>query len=195
MENGDGRPETGYRIHKSGDLVKNSITKFFNLNLSLSLSLKLNLSVFTRKNKTISLISWLLKTDINKMNKRKIILFIDAIINLVLGVLLLAFSERIITFLGVPSSDTYFYPNILGGVLFGIGIALLIECYRKKDKMIGLGLGGAIAINLCGGTVLTLWLLLGNLSIPSGGKIFLWCIAVILIVISSVELLIYKHRK
>ena len=42
-------------------------------------------------------------------------------------------------------------------VVFGIGLAMLIECYRKSSRFVGLGLGGAIAINLCGGFVLAVW--------------------------------------
>ena len=117
------------------------------------------------------------------MNSKKV-LFLDAIINLILGILLLTFSQPIVKFLGVPNTDQYFYPNILGG-------ALLIECYRKSDSFIGLGLGGAISINMCGGLILALWLLFGNLTIPIGGKIFLWILVVILVGISCIELIIH----
>lgn len=124
----------------------------------------------------------------------RIILFIDAFINLILGVLLLIFSETLIHFLGVPTSESSFYPNILGGVLFGIGLALLIECFRKPNGLIGLGLGGAIAINLCGGTVLAFWLLLGNLSIPLHGHIFLWSLVFLLVGISILEFIAYLRK-
>jgi hypothetical protein len=131
--------------------------------------------------------------------KSKKVLLVDAIINLILGILLLAFSQPIINILGVPNTDQYFYPNILGSVLFGIGIALLVECYRTNDSFIGLGLGGAISINMCGGLVLALWLLFGNLIIPIGGKIFLWILVIILVGISSLELSVHhssmkKHK-
>ena len=45
-------------------------------------------------------------------------------------------------------------------------------------------------INLCGGIVLIFWLLFGDLILALQGKIFLWIIAIILLGISSVELLI-----
>jgi uncharacterized membrane protein len=127
--------------------------------------------------------------------KKSKILFVDAVVNLILGILLLAFSPGIINFLGVPNTELYFYPNILGGVLFGVGIALLIEYYRKSGSLVGLGLGGAVSINICGGIVLALWLVFGNLSIPLKGIIFLWILVVILVGISSTELLFYKHQK
>ena len=130
------------------------------------------------------------------MKPSKAILIVDAAINLILGFLLLIFSPQVVQLLGVPPAEQGFYPNILGGVLFGIGIALLIECFRGSGRLVGLGLGGAIAINLCGGLVLTAWLIFGKLSIPTGGRVFLWALAVILVVVSSIELLVHvKGRK
>jgi hypothetical protein len=130
------------------------------------------------------------------MRPSKAILIVDAAINLILGFLLLIFSPQVVQLLGVPAVEHRFYPNILGGVLFGIGIALLIECFRGSGRLVGLGLGGAIAINLCGGLVLTAWLVFGELSIPTGGRVFLWALAAILVVVSSIELLVHvKGRR
>jgi Na+-driven multidrug efflux pump len=120
------------------------------------------------------------------------ILWVDAVINCILGFLLLAFSPWIVHFFGVPDSESYFYPNILGGVLLGIGLALFIEANRKDHSFVGLGLGGAVSINLCGGIALVYWLIFGNLKVPVKGRIFLWGLAVILVVLSGFE--IYFHR-
>ena len=62
----------------------------------------------------------------------KTILLIDALINFILGILLLIFSPAIVSWLGIPSSSTSFYPNILGAVFLGITIALLIDVTGKK---------------------------------------------------------------
>ena len=70
----------------------------------------------------------------------KILLYIDATINLALGVLLISFPLGIAEAVGVPIPDHSFYASILGGVLFGIGIALLIEAGRIKSRLVGLGL-------------------------------------------------------
>lgn len=121
--------------------------------------------------------------------KKKITLITDAVINLILGILLLAYSPGLVSILGVPPSDNFFYPNILGAVLLGIGIALVIEAFRKrKDKYTGLGLLGAVIINICGGTVLLIWLLSGGLNLPQKGLVFLWTLDVLLLGISFVEL-------
>lgn len=80
--------------------------------------------------------------------------------------------------------------------LIGIGIALVPESRRKDPgRLVGLGLGGAIAINLSGGAVLLGWLLYGNLELPLRGRIFLWIIAVALVAVSTVELILHLRRK
>jgi hypothetical protein len=118
---------------------------------------------------------------------RSFLLKADAAINLILGVLLMAFPAKLVKALGIPLSDPSFYATILGGVLFGIGLALLLECYRKSNRFIGLGLGGAIAINLCGGLVLAVWLLSNALRLPLRGQIFLWSLVLLLVGISVLE--------
>jgi len=70
----------------------------------------------------------------------------------------------------------------------GIAIALLIENFSKQESRAGLGLAGAIAINLCGGVVLALWLMFGNIEIPLRGYIIMWSLAIILFVLSGIEL-------
>jgi hypothetical protein len=123
------------------------------------------------------------------MKATRTILIIDAAINLILGLLLLLFPPQVIDFLGIPPSEHSFYPNILGAVLSGIGIALLVEYLRRSGSPVGLGLGGAIAINLCGGLALAGWLVFGELDIRARGRIFLWAVAAILVAVSSVEVL------
>ncbi len=131
------------------------------------------------------------------MSTRKTLLIIDCVVNLILGLLLIAYSPRLANFLGVPIVESPFYPNILGGVFIGIAIALMIESTRKSSQLTsGLGLTGAIYINLCGGLVLLYWLLFGTLDLPIKGEIFLWSLDVLLILISSIELIIhYRIRK
>ena len=116
------------------------------------------------------------------------LLLADALINLLLGALLLLYPQVLVKALGMPEVATTFFPNVLGGVLFGIGVALLIA-YRGGTQ--GLGLDGAIAINLCGAGVVVGWLVIAPHAIPPRGKITLWIIALAVIGIGLVEL---KHR-
>ena len=120
--------------------------------------------------------------------KRKTLLTIDGIVNLLLGLLLMVFPRSLVAILGLPPSDPGFYPNILGGVLFGIGIALMMESRSGKAGGDGLSLCGAAAINLCGGLVLGAWLLFGNLRLPQRGTILLWLLVAILVGISIAEI-------
>jgi hypothetical protein len=130
------------------------------------------------------------------MNSRNSTLRIDAYINLCLGIILLLYTDNLAIFLGVPVVDNYFYPNILGGIFIGIALALFFEIRHKSSSATtGLGLSGAIAINLCGGLILLFWLLFGDLTIPVKGKILLWGLVVLLIVLSSIELFYYLKFK
>ncbi len=95
------------------------------------------------------------------------------------------FPGATITTLGLPSAQSYFYVSILGAVLFGIGIALFIQV---KSSGQGLGLSGAIAINMCGGLCLAGWLLFGTVSATSLGKIIMWGLVAVLVGISTIEL-------
>ena len=117
-----------------------------------------------------------------------VLLLADAVINLLLGVLLLLYPQWLAEALGMPEVATNFFPNVLGGVLFGIGLALLVA-YRGGAQ--GLGLDGAIAINLCGAGVVAGWLVLAPHAIPPRGKVTLWIIAILVIGIGLIEL---KHR-
>ena len=83
---------------------------------------------------------------------KKRLLIIDGIVNLLLGVLLLLFPIGLAPILGVPVPNNHFYPSILGAVLFGIGIALLIDAYGHQRGIRGLGITGAIVINFFGAT-------------------------------------------
>jgi hypothetical protein len=129
--------------------------------------------------------------------KIKILLLIDAAVNLALGILLLLsifWADIITPILGVPSIENPFYPSILGGVFVGIGFALLIQSARHDDDQhTGLGLAGAAAINLCGAIVLSGWLIFLPGLFQPHGRIFLWIIVCFLSIISFFE--IFHKRK
>ncbi len=124
------------------------------------------------------------------MNPTRILLAIDSLLNLLLGVLLVIFPERLARALGVPVPVSAFYPSILGGVLFGIGMALALEIWKPRERLGGLGLGGAIAINMCGGLVLAAWLFRGTLKVPFRGYALMWSLVFILVAISAAELFV-----
>jgi uncharacterized membrane-anchored protein YitT (DUF2179 family) len=114
------------------------------------------------------------------------LLIADSSVNLLLGIFLVVLPRGAVAALGIPMPTPGFYASVLGGVLFGIGLALLLEA-RALTRGTGLGLGGAIIINCCGGLVLVGWLLLGNLTLPVRGSIVLWSLAALLLAISAAE--------
>jgi hypothetical protein len=120
--------------------------------------------------------------------KHQILLTIDAVVNLALGAILLCFPAGLIDFLGLPKTNTFFYVSILGAVIFGIGVALVAELRGALRGIRGLGLGGAIAINICGGGVLAVWLFFVPLQIPIRGHVVLWSVALIVLGIGFAEL-------
>ena len=128
--------------------------------------------------------------------KHRVLLLIDAVVNLVLGAALLLSPVGLLNLLGMPTMGTYFYATILGGVIFGIGVALVVELAGAHSGVGGLGLGGAIAINLCGGSVLLVWLLAASLPIPTHGRIILWSLAIVVLGIGIAEVFAkpWKHQ-
>jgi hypothetical protein len=126
--------------------------------------------------------------------RHKAFLLIDGYVNLILGVLLLLFPLGVAEILGVPQPASNFYPTILGGVIFGIGIALLLEAYGQPWKIRGLGLGGAIVINICGAGILALWLVFEPPDIPLRGLITLWVVAIVVLGIGILEILAKPWR-
>ena len=123
------------------------------------------------------------------------LLILDGIINLALGVLLLLVPFGMASFLGVPEPVSYLYPCVLGGVLFGIGIALILEARGESKDTRGLGLVGAIVINFCGAGTLLMWLLVSHHELPLRGQILLWSVAVVVILVGLVELFTRSSRK
>jgi hypothetical protein len=126
---------------------------------------------------------------------RTALLTIDGILNLLLGILLIIYPDSAVDYLGVPSAMPAFYPNILGAVLLGIGLALLVERFGAAAHTRGLGLHGAVVINLCGGFMLAAWLLFGELALTTQGSVLLWLLVVLLVGLSAVEAIASFRKK
>jgi hypothetical protein len=120
--------------------------------------------------------------------KSGVLLWVDAAVNLLLGAALLLSPAGLIDLLGLPPANTHFYASILGAVLFGIGVALVVEALGAPRGIHGLAVPGAIAINLCGGGALAAWLAFGSLQIPGRGRVLLGSVAAIVLAIGAAEL-------
>jgi len=117
--------------------------------------------------------------------KQSTLLELDGVGNLLLGIPLLVFPGAVSRFIGLPAVEATLYPVVLGAVFFGIGLALLVE--RFKPSLSGLGLGGAMTINLVFGVVLAVWLVMRPVALSLRGALLLWGLAVVLVAISLAE--------
>lgn len=108
------------------------------------------------------------------------LLYVFALINAALGFLLVYFPRPVVHFLGLPYTAPRLYARILGGVLFGIGLALIIEAATGD----GLGLTGAIAINLSGAAVLAGCMVFLRLRLPRHGQVTVWLAVAALLALS-----------
>jgi hypothetical protein len=127
--------------------------------------------------------------------QNRALLLTDGIVNLALGAALLLLPTGLLDILGLPTADTFFYSSVLGAVLFGIGIALLLELKGGSGPVRGLGLGGAIAINLCGGGAVLVWLLVVPSGLPLRGRVVLGIVGAAVLVIAVVELVARSWRR
>lgn len=120
--------------------------------------------------------------------RRDLLLTVDGAVNLALGAALVGFPRDLIRLLGVPNAESAFYPSVLGAVLIGIGLALVLERFNRRGRTAGLGLVGAVVINLSGGLVLAGWLIFSELDLPTRGLVFLWGLVLGLVGLSGFEL-------
>ena len=128
-------------------------------------------------------------------SQHRTLLIVDGIINLALGVLLLLVPFGMASFLGVPEPTSFLYACVLGAVLFGIGLALLLEGSVRLNNFGGLGIGGAIVITFCGAGALLGWLLMSPHDLPMRGQVLLWSIVAVVLLVGVVELVTTLWRE
>jgi hypothetical protein len=122
----------------------------------------------------------------------KILLLIDSIVNIAIGIILLCYPLGTGDYLDLPKSDNNFYPVILGAVIFSIGIALFIERKYYERGIRGLGIEGAITINIIASSALIIFLVFSNLNVSIIGLIILWFIGILVFIIGVAE---FFHNK
>jgi hypothetical protein len=112
----------------------------------------------------------------------------DSVANYVLGLPLLLAPERAAGLLALPDTGNRFYARVLGGVLTGVATALALERSRARDGLVGLGTGGAIAINTTGAAALAVWLRSEEAArLPRRGRALLWAVTASVFGIGATE--------
>lgn len=112
------------------------------------------------------------------------LLWIETLLKLAGGLLLLIAPLTTIRVLGLPPSASGFWPRLLGGVLIGIGAATFIEGAWGSR---GLGLAGLIVINILSAALVAAMALLGGAG-TRRGSFALWSLVVLLIVLVLFEI-------
>jgi hypothetical protein len=125
--------------------------------------------------------------------KESVLLTVDGAFNMLLGALLMAFPAGLASFLGVPTPGSPLYVTVLGGVLGGIGLALIVQ--QLLDRPIGSrGIEIPIIINFVGAGTLIGVLVAGHLAIPLHGHIFLWIVAIITLILGVAEVVLHLRE-
>ena len=117
-----------------------------------------------------------------------LLLLAHALLFLAMGAILAALPAGTITALGLPASQPGFYRRLLGTTLIGIGLALMMNAL--PGGLSGLGLDGAIAVNLLVAVALAFLLLTGARKTPAQGKRLLWLLVLVLVGLSAADSLL-----
>ena len=113
------------------------------------------------------------------------LLWLETLLKLVPGLLLALAPLTTLRILGLPRPDTGFWPRLTGALLVGIAGALVIEGTHSGH---GLGLAGAIVINLSGASVLATLLVLERGPTSTRGRSVVWALTCTLVILSVFEI-------
>jgi hypothetical protein len=114
------------------------------------------------------------------------LLWIETLLKLAGGAVLVLAPLTAIKLLGLPPTATGFWPRVLGGVLIGISAATYIE--GAWDGARGLGVAGLVVINISSAAILALTALFGGGAPTRRGSSTLWTLAVLLLVLALFEI-------
>lgn len=114
------------------------------------------------------------------------LLWIEILIKLAGGLALAILPLTTARLLGLPVGASGFWPRLLGAVLIGLAGAAFIEGGTAGSK--GLGLAGAVVINLISASMLIALLVLERAAGTGRGRGLLWGLAAGLLVLSLFEI-------
>ncbi len=122
----------------------------------------------------------------------KNILVFDILAKAALGAALLAVPRVTLIVAGLPRGDQFLLARILGSVLLGIAGAALLQLDRHTP--IGLGAHGLAAINLTCAVALISILILPNPFNALRGRLLLWALALVMVILGVSQILLPAPR-
>jgi glucose uptake protein GlcU len=114
------------------------------------------------------------------------LLWIELVMKLSAGLVLLTIPLTTIKVLGLPRSETAFWPRLLGAVLIGLAAATFMDASVRLGH--GLALGGSFAINVVSALTLCGILTLQKGPTPLRGRIVLWGLVAVLILLAFLQI-------
>jgi hypothetical protein len=114
------------------------------------------------------------------------LLWIETILKLSAGLLLGLAPRTTLTILGLPRTETGFWPRLLGALLIGLGAATFLEGAAGGGR--GLGLEGCVLINFSGASMMAALLLLDAGPASARGRAVMWTLVILLILLCVLEI-------
>jgi len=116
------------------------------------------------------------------------LLWIETLLKLSAGLLLVLAPMSVIKLLGLPRTETGFWPRLLGSVLIGLAGALFVEGRAPGSQ--GLGLTGCVIVNFSAVSMMV-GLLALEAGLPSArGRAVVWALVVLLVCLSVLEIIV-----
>ena len=114
------------------------------------------------------------------------LLTVEILLKLVSGLVLVLAPLSVIKLLGLPRTESGFWPRLLGAVLVGMAIALYLE--GRQPGSHGIGLSGCVIVNFSAVSILG-----GSLALEAGppsarGRAVVWTLVVLLVCLSVLEI-------
>lgn len=114
------------------------------------------------------------------------LLWLETVLKLAGGLGLVMAPNVVAHLLGLPSARPSLWPRLLGAVLLGLAVASYIEGALPGSR--GLGLGGAIAINLASAALIFSLIVLNRGVATGRGRFALAVLAALLVLLSLFEI-------
>src|SRR5690606_34240878 len=114
------------------------------------------------------------------------LLWIETILKLSGGLVLLTMPRVAVKVLGLPAGDSSFWPRLLGAVLIGMAGGFYIEGARADSK--GLALAAAILVSLAAAGTVAAQLVIMRSAPTQRGAAVLWLLVALLFFLSLLEI-------
>lgn len=114
------------------------------------------------------------------------ILWLEIVLKLGIGLILLAAPRTLAKVLGLPVAEDAFWPRLVGAMLIGLAAAMIVELRLQPGH--ALGLSGIAAIDLAVGATLWAMLILGRAGSTKRGRLAIGTAAFVLTLLALVSI-------